>query len=346
MDINETRARECLTQAKAITALATKEGRGLSGAEQKALDGHLEAAKGHSAKSKAARVRGLEGGDGFKSLASQLVGDGRGEVRLKDLTYSATDAQLATVEPGIAGLPIYSQFIYGVLPSSDCGTSVSITDFRLVARSIDDGSGSEPIERDVLDGSTEKARLNLTVEGFTEDVKTLALVVEGIPRALLASESALAGLLSSEMRKNLNAALDAHVVAAIEAATPDHGGSGGSVEELVRSGITAMQLKGVTPDVVIINPTDAETVDLHTAVDSIIRFPFGLKVVVSNDVDAGAPMLLDTSVLGHLYTAGLVALSDPYTTMTQNTVRVLNEFNVLCVVRNADGAFIADGAGS
>src|SRR5947208_10106310 len=82
--------------------------------------------------------------------------------------------------------------------------------------------------------------LDLTVEGFTADMVQEAILVKEIPNAILAAEGALSGLLSSEMRKQLNQALDAHVVAAIAAASPDHGGSGSTVEELVRSGISEM----------------------------------------------------------------------------------------------------------
>jgi hypothetical protein len=87
-----------------------------------------------------------------------------------------------------------------------------------------------------------------------------------------------------------------------------------------------------------------ESVDLHTAIDSIVRFPFGLRVVVSPDVEDRAPMLLDTSIVGRLYLGGLQAASDPYTGFSRNTTQLRSEFLTLCVIRNADGVFIADPA--
>jgi hypothetical protein len=341
-----------LDRAKAITAPAAKEGRGLTDAERKSVDGHLERVKELKAEElrtklaldEAAGIRGKVGEeDGFKSLARQIVAAGRGEVRMKALTQSADNDQLAVRVAGITGLPEDTRYIFGLFESSDPGTALSITDFRMVSRSVTESGSAGPIERDPL-SDDEKAELDVEVDGFTADLAQLAVMCREIPNALLKSEPALGGLLGSEMRKALNRALDAHVVAAIAAASPDAGGSGSSVEELVRSGITAMQAKGVSPNVVVLNPEDAETVDLHTAVDSIVRFPFGLRVVVSTDVEAGAPLLIDTSVAGHLYQGGLEAASDPYTGFSRNTTQIRSEFNCLMVVRNADAFFIADGS--
>ena len=80
------------------------------------------------------------------------------------------------------------------------------------------------------------------------------------------------------------------------------------------------------------------------AMQTIVKFPFGLRVVVSPDVEDGSPMLLDTSIMGHLYLGGLQAASDPYSGFSRNTTQLRSEFLTLCVIRNADGIFIADGS--
>lgn len=68
------------------------------------------------------------------------------------------------------------------------------------------------------------------------------------------------------------------MLAAITAASPDSGvwTADGSVEQLVRAGITEMQATGVTPSVVVLNPDDAGSVDTRTMADAVNRWPYGL----------------------------------------------------------------------
>jgi hypothetical protein len=124
------------------------------------------------------------------------------------------------------------------------------------------------------------------------------------------------------------------------------GGSGTSVQELVRSGINEMALNGFKPDVVAISPSDAAAIDELTALNQIPAWPYGLRVVVSPDVDthfAGAPVLIDTRQAGVLYQGSLALQADPYSGFKQNTTDLRAQFLTLMVVRRPDAILIASG---
>jgi hypothetical protein len=267
------------------------------------------------------------------------------DAQLKDLTVTEPNPATTRIEPGITVMPEDVRYIYPLFGRTDAAGDLAVTDFRQTTRA--DHAGSTDVERDPT-ATTVKATLDLAFEPVTVDMRQMAVMLTGIPQAILTAEPALQTLLSGELQRRLYRALDEHVVAQIDAATPPSGvtGSDGSVEGLVRDAITEMQAVGVNPTVVALNPTDAATVDMHTAVDSITRWPFGLRVVVSPDADAGAPLVLDPAILGHLYVGSLAIGSDPYAgadghNFTKNLVDLRAEFLAVFVVRNADGVFVA-----
>ncbi len=354
--------RETLKSAKAITEKAKANDRGMSSVEHDEFQAFMSKADGleaEAAKAKAADVKSrLDGAEpnGWKVIA-KAISSGMGEidnargvkqsVSLKSLTDSIDNDLESRVQQGISVLPSDQRFIYGLIEGADAGDSLYVSDFRLTARSVTAEGG---VERDPR-GTTAKARLNATIDSFTEPIKQLAILADGIPNAVIAALPQVTAVLQSEMQKSLNVALDAHVLAAINAASPETATSGDSVEAAVRSAITHMTDDGLNPDVVVLNPVDAATVDLHTFETKVTAFPFGLKVVTSNDAGQGSPLVLDTTQLGVLYKGSAQAASDPYNgvggaNFAENLCDLRLEFNTLMVVRQSKAAVFADIEGS
>ena len=66
----------------------------------------------------------------------------------------------------------------------------------------------------------------------------------------------------TEGRFQIAKALDAHVMAAIVAAAPPFGTTGTTLVDKIRNGIATMRATGFNPNIVVLNPTDAATLDL------------------------------------------------------------------------------------
>ena len=154
------------------------------------------------------------------------------------------------------------------------------------------------------------------------------------------------------MQRQLDEALDLHVISQIDAARPDSGSEGVTTIEILRFAVGAMRAKGVNPTIVAMNPDDSTDLDLTTAgADNLPLFSlrttgdssplWGLRVVEAKNVDAGSAYLIDPQVLGVLYTGSTSFLADPYTGMANNTINFRLELNALMHIRNADGAYIA-----
>ena len=165
----------------------------------------------------------------------------------------------------------------------------------------------------------------------------MAVVILGIPNALLEAESSLEAFLSSEMQLQLDQALDGHVLDAIEAANPDSGNTGTGLHEKLRHAKAAMNEKGANPSVALISPTDAVALDLLTEDDVPRGFPFGLSFVEHAGVTD--PILIDPRVAGVLYRGNVRVESNPYSGFSKNTTDLRAEFSALMVVRNADGLY-------
>ena len=321
----------------------------------------IEASEGFiaaGAKSTDRAGRGFVAGEGgsksavkaaWREMAEQLVDTGRATGGLKTLTLTSEPFVAAsTVVSDIAVLPEDRRYIFPLISRRDAGTSLQVVDYRLTARA--DHSGSASVERSPT-ATTAKATIDRTVEEFKSDMAMMAVILDGIPNAVLNAAPDLSQLLGSELERRLYRALDAHVIGAITDATPPSGvtTTDGTVEQLVRAGITEMQAVGVNPSVVVLNPSDAGDVDTRTFTDAVNRWPYGLRVVVSPDADAGAPLLLDPVELGVLYQGQIMTASDPYAGVSgdnfkTNRVDLRSEFLALMVVRDNLGAFIASPA--
>ena len=93
-------------------------------------------------------------------------------------------------------------------------------------------------------------------------VAQLAIVVEDVPNAVIRSVAAFGAWLDSEMRFQIDRAMDAHCVAAIAAATLPNGQTGADLIAQVRNAITAMHDAGANPTLLVLNGSDAAALDL------------------------------------------------------------------------------------
>jgi len=345
----DTEIRRLLEKAKAITEPATKESRALTPDENKTVKGYLDEIENLKAERDSVAIRSnLVSTGRFATVARDILEQGKSAHKLNDVLAKATtitepNSRTTRIEPGIQPLPagIDPRFnLYQLMPRADIGNAVAVQDYKLTARST-----SGTIERDPF-ATTAKAGLSLTIAPVTLSVRQFALMMESVPVQLVQSEAGLVGLFESELRKQLNISLDSYVAAQILASNPDHGGVGQTtVEGKVRVAMNDLQDNGFTPDLVVINPSDAADVDLRVNTTIIEAWPFGMRVVVSKDVAAGAPYVMDTSALT-LFVGSANLASDPYAGadgqgFRKNLISYRYEFNALMNVRDKRGIVIA-----
>ena len=349
LDATDREIRSLVSQAKAITDKPTKEGRGMTPAEQADFSAKMAEIDRLKARKAGRQVRSsLDAGtDAYRGMARSLLEDGKAEGSLSDLlgkagaTVTVPNARTTTVEPGYVNLLPYDprNNLASVLPRENAGTALAVQTFKMSARSI---TGS--VER-VIDATSSKADMSLTVSPVTVPLKMFSVIVSGLKTAVMQSEDSLYALLEAEMRAAIEQAIDAHCVNALYNAALDHGGTGSSIEAKVRTGIADAMDNGVRPNVVLLSPSDASDVALRLNTAIVEQFPFGLTVVESKAAVTSAPVLLDTSRIGALYVGQYQALVDPYSGASTNEIRIRLETNGAFVVRNHRGGLIAS-AGS
>jgi Phage capsid family len=220
-----------------------------------------------------------------------------------------------------------------------------------------DGIGSGDIERDPM-STDPKAEIDLHVGLAGEPLRQLAVVLSGVPNAVLEASSQLADLLSTRMRYELDRALDAHVVSQIDAAgVTVNTGTGSDLIALIREAVTVARAQGANPTVLAVAPEDAEQLDLAIQPGSSGDYVFAtrsagvasplwnLRIVESPAMSGHAPLVIDPAILGVLYASGLVFAADPYSGFKVNTTDIRAEGMVLFHVRDANGA-VEVGIGS
>lgn len=295
--------------------------------------------------------KGGGGTDGAGTFARALLKSGLSPSTRTAVEINAYDALKAPTWPASTdwsrSSPVLvpkgmdTRFLWPVLPSQNVGTDTSIQDFRQTARTL-----TGTVKR-AVDATTDKASLDTTITLVNEALAQFAVVIEGIPLALFQSVSAFSAFLESEGRFQVEKAIDDHVLAQIIAATPAFGTSGTTMVEKVRNGIASMRTTGASPNVVVLNPTDAAALDLTADAGGFV-FPTSSTGVASplwnqrvvERIGAGTepPYLIDTDMLGVLYMGAMAVDLDPYTQFKKNLVTMRVEVNALFHVRNIDGA--------
>jgi hypothetical protein len=160
--------------------------------------------------------------------------------------------------PGVTPRGRDARWLWPQMVRVNAGDNTSVSDFRQVARAV---SGDR--ER-AITAVTEKARLSVTVQHVVEPLKQVAVVLDEIPNAILASDPLFEQFFNAEGRFAIGQALDAHVVARITAASPPAGNTGTGLVERTRHAITAMRAEGTAPSVLVVSPADAAALDLTT----------------------------------------------------------------------------------
>ena len=225
------------------------------------------------------------------------------------------------------------------------GDAASVQTFRQTGARTVTGT----VER-ALDAVTDKATLGVTLTLVNEAMKQQAILIDGIPAAVL--ESMLQQFLESEGRFQISKALDSHCMGQVVAAAPPFGMTGTTLIDKIRNGLASMRATGFNPTIVALNPTDAASLDLSADAGGFI-FPtrdtgtssplWGLRVVERIGAGTEPPYLIDTSALGVLHTGTLRVQADPYAgaggaNFKKNLVDFRFELKALFAVRQAEGA--------
>lgn len=156
-----------------------------------------------------------------------------------------------------------------------------------------------------------------------------------IPNQLFESEPALSAVLESSLGRELDQALDAHVLNQLEAAGIPTVSAGSSVMEKLAYAAADIRAAGGNPEFAVISESDAIAVGMTTSEDMPSGYPFGLQVVASPFIASGDGLVGDRSG-AVLYGGPAKFDADPYTGFSTNETRVRLEYNALLHVREAD----------
>jgi Phage capsid family len=247
---------------------------------------------------------------------------------------------------GVEPLGADQRFMYPSMPTQDVGTDLSIQDFRETVRGT-----TGTIERDPV-AVTGKATLNVTVTAVNTPVKQEALILDGIPNAVLESLTGFRAFADSELRFQIQKAIDAHVYTNVNA-NATFGTSGTTMVDKLRNAVTAVQADGFQPNLAVLNPTDAAALDLTADAGGYV-FPlrdtgtssplWGLRIVTRTSTAGTEPALvIDTTRIGLLYMGTMRFDLDPFSGVSgnnfeNNTTDIRCEVNVLMHVRSAKAA--------
>lgn len=364
-----------LAAAKAIVARAKADGESLSPAQRDLVEAHMAKARVKAEESKDARETAVTRAKVNKYLGKALTGDGNGvgfkavaqrlangETRFtvpmagllgKGVTGDGEDITVfeaggTRMEGGIRPMPMDERWIYPLFPQRDAGNALVVQEFVQTAReALESGDESGlfgDIERDPV-STDPKAELNVEVDLAPSDVRQVAILVRDVPNALLEDIDSLAGFLAEEMRRQLQAAIDAHVVAAItDAGLSTSSGSADSVAAELRYAKSELAAAGLGADLAILRPESAAAIDVMKEADLPARFPYDLTLAESAALEDD--IIVDRSALGVLYLGGIQFATDPYTGFGRNTTSLRAEGKVLFVVRNKDAGLIVEPAAS
>ncbi|WP_395159856.1 hypothetical protein [Ilumatobacter sp.] len=237
-----------------------------------------------------------------------------------------------------------SRWLWPNLPSEDAGNKSAIQDFKQTARTL-----TGTVKRN-LDATSDKANVDTTTVLVNDPLVDFAVTINDIPNAVLESVPQFAAFMESEGQFQIQQAIDAHVMAQIEAATPDSGLTGTNLIEQTRNAIGAMRAVGARPRLAVLNPTDSVELDTYTESGSgAYVFPtrstntasplWDLNVIERIGAGDEAPFLIDPQMLGVLYLGGMRFDADPYTGFRKNLTTLRVEIKGLFHVRNIQGAY-------
>jgi hypothetical protein len=245
--------------------------------------------------------------------------------------------------PGvIVPLGMDQRFLFPNLPTESAGESSTVLDWKQSARTL-----TGTVAR-TLNAVTSKATLEVTVAAVTEDLQQFAVVLPAIPNQILESIPAFTDYMNSEGAFQVAKAIDTHVLAQIVASAPLFSNTGTTLIDKVRTQIGTHRAGGANPTLLVLNPTDATSLDLSADAggyvfatrDTGTSSPiFGTRVVERIGGGTDPIYLIDPEMLGRLYIGSMRFDADPYTGFAANTTALRVEVNALMHIRNSQGAY-------
>lgn len=199
----------------------------------------------------------------------------------------------------------------------------------------------------VAEGAT-KPESAVTWTQTVEALKTVANWI-GISRQAAADTNWLEGLLTGWLQYNVDRSVEALIATALSAALTDgsalaiNATTGVDLVAAVRNGIAVEENYGYDSSVVVLNPTDYAALDLLAYGRALasgegptsIRAIWGLQVVTSPLIAAGAAYVGDFKMGIHLYDRGVqeTHMTDSHASnFTANILTLLTEIRVLPVI--------------
>jgi hypothetical protein len=234
------------------------------------------------------------------------------------------------------------RFLFPRLNTTSTGESTTILDWKQSVRTL-----TGTVAR-TLNAVTAKATLDTTTAAVVEDLQQFAIVLPTIPNQILQSIPAFTDFMNTEGTFQISKALDTHVLAQIVASTPLFSNTGTSQLDKIRNQIGTMRGSGANPTLLVLNPTDATTLDLladaggyvfATRATGTSSPVYGCTVVERIGGGADPMYLIDPEMLGVLYMGSMNFAADPYTGFSTNTTNLRVEVNALFHVRNSQGAY-------
>jgi hypothetical protein len=159
--------------------------------------------------------------------------------------------------PTIAPLWQDRRWLFSNLPTQNVEGASAVQDFRQSVRTLTGNAVRD------LDATTDKATLDVTLTNVVESLKQVAVTIDAIPNSIFESVSSMRAYLNQEGAFQVQKALDTHVLSQIVAAAPPFGTSGTGLVARIRNGVATMRATGANPSLVVLNPTDAATLDLE-----------------------------------------------------------------------------------
>jgi hypothetical protein len=218
------------------------------------------------------------------------------------------------------------------------GVTIEYTTFGL--------SGLTGIERPPTSADP-KADLDANIGWQSKDVSQFAVICDDVPQAVLNAEDQLRALLEGEMRYRIDLQIDQHVLSGIAALAPPSGSTGTGLVAQTRNAVAAHRALGANPSVLLLNPSDAATLDLTADAGG---FVFATRatgsasplwdLVIRESEAVGDPVLIDPAIIGALHVATGTVTPDPYSKLERNLVRVRVEIEALFFGRDHRGAYL------
>ena len=244
-----------------------------------------------------------------------------GSVGQKALMSTPADAEVGFI--GLAAYGRDDRFAYTAFPSSSLGSALSVDTLTQSARTL-----AAPGDMDVaIAGTGAKPESVVSLARSNIDAVMIATVTEPIPNAHWGLPS-VAEFIRDELGYAVGRGIDSFLIAQLTGAsgTNTYTQTVDTTIDTYRKALAAARADGFAPDVLLVHPNDA--VALDTTKDAADRYygsgpgqtgfgsVWGVKVVESNAVTQGSPILVDTAQFGKLLFGALSWGTNPYSTPT------------------------------